>query len=140
LSLFTEIAHIKSDRHELRKFGLVFGTGLFILSLLIYAIHRHFSPLFLWQIPLVSILLGLTIPVLLWPFQKIWMIFGLILGFVMTRILLGLVFFIVLTPIGLIAKIAGKEFLNRKIETGAATYWNTRDQAAKTPEDYEKQF
>jgi multisubunit Na+/H+ antiporter MnhG subunit len=140
LSLFTEIAHIKSDRHELRKFGLVFGTGLFILSLLIYAIHRHFSPLFLWQIPLVSILLGLTIPVLLWPFQKIWMIFGLILGFVMTRILLGLVFFLVLTPIGLIAKIVGKDFLNRKIETGAATYWNTRDQAVKTPEDYEKQF
>jgi hypothetical protein len=140
LSLFTEIAQISSDRKELRKFGLVFGTGLFVLSMLLYAVHHHFNALLLWQIPLVSILLGLTFPVLLWPFQKIWMTFGLILGYIMTRILLGLVFYLVLTPIGLIARLAGKDFLNRKIETGATTYWNIRNTAVKTPEDYEKQF
>ena len=140
MSLFTEIAHIKSDRHELKKFGLIFGIGLFVLSVLIYAIHRRYNPLFLWQIPLVSILLGMIFPVLLWPFQKVWMILGIILGYIMSRVLLSLVFFLVLTPIALIARISGKDFLHREIENRAVTYWNYRDRSAKSAEDYERQF
>ena len=126
MSLFREISHIKSDRHELKKFGLTFGIGLFVLSVLIYWMHRRFNPLFLWQIPVLSILLGLTFPVLLWPFQKIWMTLGIILGFIMTRVLLSLVYYLVLTPIGLIARLFGNDFLHRKLDPDTESYWNYR--------------
>ncbi len=140
MSFFDEFKLIKSGRNELRKFGLTVGIGLIILSGLIYLAHHRFNALLLWQIPAAAILAALLVPQLLLPFQKIWMGISIILGFVMTRIILGILFYLILTPIGQISKLAGNDLLNRKQDPAAESYWNRRKKSAEQNESFDHQF
>ena len=67
------------------------------------------------------------------------MIAALALGWVMTRILLTIVFFLVVTPIGLLQRLFGKRAIEVDFKPDAASYWQART-ARPAPEDYEKQF
>ena len=62
------------------------------------------------------------------------------LGFIMSHVILTLFFFLLVTPISLFARLAGKDFLNRKRDLQATTYWIPREAKAKTPESYEQQY
>ena len=73
------------------------------------------------------------------PFYLIWMIFAAILGWVMTRVILCLVFYLILTPIGLITRLLGEDFLNLK-RGNFGSYWNNRDAVEELKQDYKKQF
>jgi hypothetical protein len=63
-----------------------------------------------------------------------------VLGFVMAHVILTLFFFLVITPIGLLARLSGKDFLSLKLNHEAKSYWIAREQKAKSPSDYERQF
>ena len=90
-------------------------------------------------IALMFIGLGLIIPVMLKPLYFVWMTFATILGWVMTRVILSLVFYLIITPIGLLTKLLGKDFLAlQRVESDS--YWNYRDSAEELNQDYEKQF
>jgi len=69
-----------------------------------------------------------------------WMVLAIGLGFLVSQVLLAAFFFLVITPIGLVARALGKDFLRLKIDPGATTYWIPRAGEEKTKEDYEKQF
>jgi hypothetical protein len=70
-----------------------------------------------------------------------WIAFSIILGYFVSRLLLTIVFFLVITPTGLIMKLVGRDPMERKWEPNATTYWKPRDKDADTsPERYEKQF
>jgi hypothetical protein len=62
------------------------------------------------------------------------------MGFVMSRVILTLLFYIVLTPVALIAKLVGKKFMLLEFDKNAETYWEIRDNKIKQPVDYERQF
>ncbi|MBN2104701.1 hypothetical protein JW835_11735 [bacterium] len=140
MSLIYEFQHIKSTKKELKKFGLTVGIGLIVLSGILYLAHHLTHPLLLWQIPAVSVFLALTFPILLWPFQKVWIALSIILGFIMTRIILCILFYLILTPIGQIAKLTGNDFLNLKWDPDVKTYWNIRKNRIKDQSTYENQF
>ena len=70
----------------------------------------------------------------------VWMIFAVILGWFMTRIILSLLFFLVITPIGLTMRLLGKDFLGLKIKSSNESYWNKRDKENELNQDYQKQF
>ena len=73
--------------------------------------------------------LGLIVPALLVPFYKVWMRYVTApLGFVNTRIILGIVFFLVLTPMALIARVFGKDRLRRAPLPKGESYWVPREQ------------
>ena len=59
---------------------------------------------------------------------------------VVSQVILTLFFFLFVTPIGLVARLFGKDFLNRKHDLQATTYWIPSEAKAKTPENYERQF
>ena len=68
-----------------------------------------------------------------------WMVFAAILGWIMTRVILSLVFYLIITPIGLLTKLLGEDFLALK-RGDSDSYWNYRDSAEELNQDYEKQF
>ena len=69
-----------------------------------------------------------------------WMSVAFVLGFVMAHVILALLFFLIITPLGLIARLSGKDFLSLKLDRSAKSYWIPRVKKTKTTEDYERQF
>jgi multisubunit Na+/H+ antiporter MnhG subunit len=65
---------------------------------------------------------------------------AIILGFFMTRVILTILFYLVLTPISFIARIVGKKFMDLKYDKSANTYWEKRSVIQKKQIDYERQF
>jgi hypothetical protein len=81
------------------------------------------------------------IPPLFRAIYRIWISFSIILGYFVSRILLTIIFFIIITPMGLIMRIVGKDPMERKLDPNAATYWSPKEQEKDTSvERYEKQF
>ncbi len=70
-----------------------------------------------------------------------WVALSIIIGYFISRILLTLIFFLVITPTGLIMKLFGKDPMERKLDPEAKTYWVKHEEPSeKTVERYEKQF
>jgi|SRR3981189_360986 hypothetical protein len=69
-----------------------------------------------------------------------WMTMAFALGFIMSHVILTLFFFLLVTPISLVARLVGKDFLRKKRDPQATTYWIPREAEAKTPESYEQQY
>ena len=73
-------------------------------------------------------------------FRK-WVAFSIIIGYFISRILLTLIFFLVITPTGLLMKLFGKDPMDRKIDDQISTYWIKHEQPSdSTIERYKKQF
>jgi len=134
-----EIKNIKEDNSTLRKFGLTVGTVLFAAGIVLYLTGKS-SSFVIGGIGVLLILFGLILPSILKPLNKIWMILAVILGWFMSRLILFILFYIVITPIGFFLKLMGKDFLNRKIDNNSQTYWETREKKIKEKIDYERQF
>ena len=68
------------------------------------------------------------------------MTLAFVLGFIMAHVILTLFFFLVVTPIGLLARLFGKDFLQRRLDKSASSYWIPREPKTTTAADYERQF
>ena len=136
--MIEEIKNISNSNRDIRSFGITMGIILFIISgLLLY--YNKESYQITGIIGSMFIGLGLIIPVMLKPFYFVWMTFAAILGWVMTRVILIVVFYLILTPIGLITKLFREDFLAlKKIESDS--YWNYRNSSEELNQNYEKQF
>ena len=136
--MFEEINNIKTDKKSLKSFGITIGIILFFIALILLI---NDNPLFknLGITSSVFLILGLMAPMILKPFYLIWMIFAVILGWVMTRVILSMLFYLILTPIGLITRFLGEDFLSLK-RVNSGSYWNNRDAVEELKQDYRKQF
>ena len=132
-----EIKNIKSEKSDLRKFGIIVGTVLLIIAGLLFWKEKESFQLFL-AIGIVLFVAGIALPFILKPIYWVWMVFATILGWFMTRVILSLLFYAVLTPIGLIARLFGKQFLGLKMDGSKQSYWSMRK--VETSKNYEKQF
>ena len=133
-------AHKKrSDRVE-REFGLIVGGVLLLLST--YWWFRGKLPdarLVTAVIGSLLVLLGLVIPrALVWP-NKAWMALAEVLGFVSTRIILAIVFFGIVTPIGMVKRLFGWDPLHRR-DPASDSYWRDYSARQRDPRHYEKMF
>ena len=126
---------------ELRKFGLVVG-GVF-LAIGAWTLYREKSPYV--SRPALGLggalfLLGALAPALLyWP-HRVWMAFAHALGWFNTRVILSALFYVVLTPIGLLMRLVSGDPMDRKIEPARKSYWHDREKKPFDPADYEHQF
>tara|TARA_B110000444_G_C18804462_1_gene579212 strand:+ start:940 stop:1350 length:411 start_codon:yes stop_codon:yes gene_type:complete len=136
--MIEEIKNIPNSNKDIRSFGITIGIILFIISGLLMYYNKEIYQV-IGIIALTFIVLGLIIPVVLKPFYFVWMTFAAILGWVMTRVILGLVFYLIITPLGLITRIIGEDFLALK-KKNLDSYWNHRDSSIELNQDYEKQF
>ena len=129
---------VKSDS-AVKKTGLAVGVVLILISLLLWWLGKSSFMYFSISGGLLIIMAFIAIP-LLRPFHKLWMMLALLMGFVMSRVILTLLYYLVLTPIGLLAKLVGKKFMPLGFDKNAATYWEKRDNPVKQQIDYERQF
>jgi hypothetical protein len=134
-----EIKNIKSGRKELREFGLVVGGVILVIGGFLLYRHRPAGPWFA-GVGAVLVAFGLVAPALLKPLQKVWMAFAVLMGWFMTRLILGALFYLVFTPIGLGARIFGHSFMPLQFDKSADTYWIRREKKERKKEDYERQF
>ena len=68
------------------------------------------------------------------------MALAVVMNFIMTKIIMAVIFYLILTPTGFIASLTGKKFLDMKIDKNAKSYWITREKTQKVKSDYERQF
>ena len=134
-----EIKNIKQSPKDLRKFGLTIGILLLLIAFFLIWKNRPSQFYFLY-IGAFLVLAGFLFPSILRPLNKVWMTLAVLLGWVMTRVILSLLFYLVITPISLIARIFGKHFLDLKIDKSRASYWVKRKNVPSSPVDYERQF
>ena len=137
--LLEEIENIKSGKSELRKFGIMIGIVLGLLGGLLLWRGKDSYTYFL-LLSTVFIFLGLVLPIVLKPIQKVWMTFAVILGWFMTRFILSILFYVVFTSIGLVSRLFGKQFLDLKMDNSKKSYWNYRKTREFKKSDYERQF
>lgn len=137
--LIEEIRKIKSSKGDLKKFGLTVGGILLLIGLFLF--YKQRSSAVYWMVAgSILIVLAFSAPMVLKPLNKIWMTFGIILGWIMSRVVLIILFYLVLTPTGLIAKLVGKDFLDRKIDRTKNSYWQKKEKKNPDPRNYERQF
>ncbi len=113
----TEKIKISSNR----SFGIVFFIVFLLIS--IYPLINQ-SEIRLWSliISLIFLVLGIANSKFLTPLNKLWFRFGLFLGKIISPIIMGIIFFLVVTPIGLLMRLLKKDLLNLKIND-EKTYW-----------------
>ena len=137
--MFEEIRNIKSETSDLRGFGITVGIIIMVIAgLLFWKGIQSFQIIFI--VGIILSISGVMIPIILKPIFWIWMIFATIIGWIMTRVILSLLFYLILTPIGLILRMFGKQFLELKWNRSNITYWNYRSVSMIEKENYENQF
>mgnify|MGYP001479711345 FL=1 len=104
-----------------RSFGIVF----FIVFLLIALYPLTYSQdIRIWSviISIIFLVLGLFNSKILTPLNKLWFKFGIFLGKIISPIIMGIIFFLVVTPIGLLMRLSGKDLINLKFNNNKS-YW-----------------
>lgn len=130
---------LKADRKTLRDFGLLIGGILCALAAWFLFRHKAYAlPVLYVGVPL--FLLGAVLPTSLKYVYFGWMTLGNLLGTIVSSILLIIVYLFVLTPIGLLARLSGKDFLHKKWPVAESTAWIAYPKEPKTRADYERQF
>ena len=135
-----EIKNIKSAPRELRKFALAMAIQLALIAALLLWRERDYYWYFFVAAGL-FVCPGLLVPVVLKPIHKVWMTLAIIMGWVMTRLILTVLFFLVLTPTALLLRLLGKDLLNLKFNRDSSeSHWIPRCPDDTRKPDYTKQF
>lgn len=130
---------LRSFRQE-REFGLIVGSVFALLGLWwIYRGKFAGFNLFVISLGLTLVLLGAVFPrALVYP-NKAWMKLAEVLAYISTRVILAIVFFLILTPIGIIKRATGWDPLNRR-EGSRDSFWRPYSERQRNPRHYEKMF
>jgi len=138
--IIEEIKNISSSARDLRKFALAVGIPLALIGAFLLWRERGYYWYF-FAAGALLIALGVFVPTVLKPLQKVWMAFSIIMGWFMTRLILAVLFFLVLTPMALLLRLLGKDLLNIKLDRNSSqSYWIPRAQGDSPEPDYTKQF
>ncbi len=122
-----ELSALEISKVILRKFGLLVGSIFFLLGFGIYYSSQSIAGIAFLVIGILLIIFSLLLPNSLSGVYKVWMGLAFALGWVVSRILLIILFYLGVTTIGFIARIFGKKFLDIKFEDKKESYWIKRD-------------
>ena len=127
-------------KKQLRTFGIALSIFLGIIGLIHFLKGNTSQNFWFWGASGIAFLTTLSVPVLIKPVYRVAIFIAHILGWINTRIILGLIYYLLFTPIALIMKISGRDALNRKFDKEAKTYWNVRERKPIPKEQYLRQF
>jgi hypothetical protein len=134
----------RATKKELRNTGLIVGIAFAVfggLQLLFHGRLRGAPWIYLlFGLAGVLILLALLAPALLRPFHFLWMKLSEALGWVMNRVLLGILFFVFITLTALVLRALRRDALRRDFRRREKSYWVARGPGPVPPERYERQF
>lgn len=139
-------SHENFARHEKvvgssnRSFGVVFCVFFAILAAIqLYVEHLQVA-LVLAGFSAGFLVVSLAAPKLLAPLNAVWMKIGLLLHSIVNPIVLGAIFFVVCTPMGLVMRMVSSDPLRRKMDPDADSYWIDREEPGPRPETMINQF
>lgn len=122
-----------------RSFGLVFTVFFAVVGA--WPLLDGAEPR-LWALGAAAafLVLALALPRVLHPLNLLWFKFGLLLHKVMTPLIMGLLFFVTVTPVGLLMRATGKDPMRLKRDPSARSYWILRQPAGPAPDSMKNQF
>ena len=131
--------HQEIETSSDRSFGLVFAVVFALLAGYFVWLGSAWWPALLAP-SAAFLILALVRSPLLAPLNWLWTKLGLLLGAIVAPIVMGLIYFAVITPMGLFAQLIGKDFLRLRRDPGASTYWLLRPDQNPEPERLRDQF
>lgn len=122
-----------------RSFGLVMAAAFLLIAVVPWLFGHSFH---LWAAICSAAFLvpALIAPRLLAPLNRLWLRFGLLLHKIVSPLALGIMFFLVITPMGLLMRAMGKTPLRLRFEPGASSYWIERKPPGPAPDTLNNQF
>ena len=127
------------DMKDTRKFGKMFSGVIFLIAML--ALWKG-SSVWGWYLAAAGVFLaaGIAAPGMLAPLYWAWMKFAFALGWFNNRLFLGIVFYLVITPVGFVMRLLRKDPLRLKFERSSSSYWIIRESKPFDPKRYERLF
>jgi hypothetical protein len=122
-----------------RSFGIVFAVFFALVAAISwYSGGAHWT----WWLTgsVLFALVALVYPRVLGPLNRLWMKFGLLLAAVISPIMLGIIFYLCITPIGYLMRLLGKDPMRLRFDSQADTYWIKREPPGPPPESLKNQF
>lgn len=125
-----------------RSFGLVFAIAFLAFGLWPFIRYATEQPPRFWALAVSAgfALAALIYPTILGPLNKMWMKFGFLMQKVTTPIVMGAMFYLLITPIALFFRLTKRDALNRRFDRNAETYWIGRLDGSMTKERLRQQF
>lgn len=130
------IIDLPPDRHV----GILFAAVFILISF--WPVIFSTGPTRTWAllIALAFLAISLLRPAVLHPLNRAWMAFGLLLSRIINPLVLGTLFFVVITPVALVTRLFGRDPLKQKLDPMAKTYWIDRDPNSSTGGTMKDQF
>ncbi len=116
----------KTGPAQLRSFGLIVAAGFAVVALWPKVFRGQPPRSWVLAVALALFTLAVVFPIVLKPFHRVWMAVGEALGWVNSRIILSVVYYVLILPIGAIRRLRGHDPMRRKIDRDATTYRITR--------------
>jgi CBS domain containing-hemolysin-like protein len=132
-----ELSALEITKKILRKFGLLVGGIFVLLGFWMYYQSQSVMGLLFLIVGALLFLFGLLVPKSLSSVYKVWMGLAFAMGWIVSRILLTILFYVGVTTVGFVARIFGKRFLDIKFEDGKESYWVKRGESKV---DYSKMY
>tara|TARA_Y100000590_G_C15721037_1_gene1013554 strand:+ start:2123 stop:2509 length:387 start_codon:yes stop_codon:yes gene_type:complete len=117
-----------------KTFGIFFSIIFFIISIYPIFYKNQLNYIFL-LFSFIFLLVSLTRPKLFSFLNKLWINLGFLLGKIISPIVMAIIFFFLITPIGLLLRIFGKDFIKLKLNNNHKTYWIDKDNESSDMKD-----
>jgi|TARA_B100001750_G_C15042083_1_gene367142 fatty acid desaturase len=136
-----EIRNIKATKKNIRNFSFLISAVLILLGIY-FSFKNNTLELNLLLSSIFFALSGIFFPIIIKPLYFIWMVLAILLGFVMTRIILIVLFYLIVFPTGILAKLTGVKLIDSKFRSAKDSYWIKKDLSNRKFKkiDYERQF
>jgi hypothetical protein len=130
----------RTERAEARRFAVILASMLALIAVLSWWRHHPTRALVLVTVAGVASFLAFLFPALWTRIFRLWMKIAMAISWVVTRVLLGLLFYGFITPYGLISRMLRKDPLDLNWKRRAPTYWIDRSEDSRGLERYERPF
>lgn len=122
-----------------RSFGIVFGVVFLIIALWPLLSSGGVR---IWSVIASAsfFVVAFVLPKLLAPLNRLWMRFGLLLHHIVSPVVLGILFYLFVTPMGLVMRLFGKDFLRLRFDSSSRSYWIERNPPGPRPDSLNNQF
>ena len=129
---------ISGDPKTIRNFGLILSGILFVLGVLAFW-RKHNQYQFEWPLSGIVLVITLAAPRVLSYIYRAWMLIAEGISWVLLRVILGMFFYLILSPVGFLMRLSGRDMLDEKIDHQALSYWKKKI-SKSTQEQYERLF
>ena len=122
--MIKEMFKIEITKKKLKQFNVL--LGIIFLLLTVHTIFTNINNYTFLYISIFFFIVSFLIPSIIKPLYYVWMIFGTILGWFMTRIIISIFYFTLVTPIAIVGRLFGHKFIDRFWDKRVDSYWNYR--------------